>query len=135
MIIKFKDYLAEEVTRHDIGDGSVAYSHSSGGRTTITHFVPRNKNGKTVGHDMHIMHHGGDSSPTSSDSASSMSSKHRVKHIQSVSHAVKHFLKNNKTKEIHAEPNTEKKADTYHKLLSKHGETTRNGDKIVLKPR
>lgn len=134
-MIRFSNFLIESMpTRHDLGDDHVVYHHEVGGHSIQTHFIPRHKDGKIVGHDVHFTRHSGKNvNPSSRSGMSRISSSDRIKSLASVRNAVHHFIKTNKPTALHADANTKKKGAVFGRVLQsvaqKHGASVHTSGK------
>jgi hypothetical protein len=136
----FLQLLSEDTKPHETEDGSVMYSHSVGPHTIHTHFYPRSQGGKVTGYDVHFYRHtpGSKGNPSSRQGMSGMTSGHRIAALRSVAKSIHHFIKTKKPAEIHGEPNTQKKSDSFHSMFSSIAKKTggtaeRKGQGTVIK--
>ena len=136
----FLQLLSEDTKPHETEDGSVMYSHSVGPHTIHTHFYPRSQGGKVTGYDVHFYRHtpGSKGNPSSRQGMSNMTSAHRIAALRSFAKSIHHFIKTKKPAEIHGEPNTQKKSDSFHSMFSSIAKKTggtaeRKGQGTVIK--
>lgn len=136
----FIEFLSED-TSHEIHhkeDGSRIYHSTVGEHGVQTHFIPRQSDKGTKDYDIHFIRKTGKSKGAgfSRQGIGLMSVEDRLKAINSVKNAVKHFISNEKPNSLVATSNTKHKADWSHEMLNrlgkKDGAVVRRGNEVSL---
>ncbi len=136
----FRNFLTEEAAHeiHHLPDGGKVYHTDVGEHAVQTHFIPRQSDKGTKDYDIHFIRKtkGSKGSGFSRQGISSMSIEERLKAINSVKRAVKHFVSSEKPDSLVASANTKQKADWSHEMLNRLGKSgssvVRRGNEVSL---
>jgi hypothetical protein len=135
----FLQFLSEETQEiHHLPDGGRVYHTQVGEHAVQTHFIPRQSDKGTKDYDIHFIRKtaGSRGSGFSRQGIGVMSVEDRLKAINSVKKAVKHFVDSEKPDSLVASSNTKHKADWSHEMLNRLGKTSgsvvRRGNEVSL---